>query len=242
MSRDSGKVMRRSIGIVFADGGLLTLSGTAPADGDGHGEEPLFAVLCDPDGAPVVFEEALLSTEYGEDGGAAAGDAGAVARHGGRPAAARRRHADQRGRPRRPTAWRRRSPSSAGRSRAARASAITRSPGPVAESGASARRQRPHRGGRLRLRRRPDHPADELVPGAAGRARHRPGGLRQSDARGGSRRRRREPALQARARRHHRTRIPRRPRATASRPPPATGPSCTASARSSSRRSTRTSR
>ena len=68
MSRDSGKVMRRSIGIVFADGGLLTMSGTASADGDGHGEEPLFAVLCDPDGAPVVFEEALLSTEYGEDG------------------------------------------------------------------------------------------------------------------------------------------------------------------------------
>ena len=68
MSRDSGKVMRRSIGIVFADGGLLTMSGTASADGEGHGEEPLFAVLCDPDGAPVVFEEALLSTEYGEDG------------------------------------------------------------------------------------------------------------------------------------------------------------------------------
>src|ERR1700710_3179410 len=67
MSRAAGKVMRRSIGIVFADGGLLTMSGTASADGEGHGEEPLFAVLCDPDGAPVVFEEALLSTEYGED-------------------------------------------------------------------------------------------------------------------------------------------------------------------------------
>src|ERR1700753_1205322 len=67
MSRDSGKVMRRSIGIVFADGGLLTLSGTASAHGEGHGEEPLFAVLCDPDAGPVVFEEALLSTEYGED-------------------------------------------------------------------------------------------------------------------------------------------------------------------------------
>jgi len=68
MSRDLGKVQRRSIGIVFADGGLLTLSGTAPADGGGHGEEPLLAVLCDPDAAPLVFEEALLSTEYGEDG------------------------------------------------------------------------------------------------------------------------------------------------------------------------------
>ncbi len=68
MSRDSGQVLRRSIGIVFADGGLLTLSGTAAADGGGHGEEPLVAVLCDPDAAPVAFQEALLSTEYGEDG------------------------------------------------------------------------------------------------------------------------------------------------------------------------------
>ena len=68
MSTDPGKVLRRSIGIVFADGGLLTLSGTAPADGGGHGDEPLLGVLCDPDAAPLVFEEALLSTEYGEDG------------------------------------------------------------------------------------------------------------------------------------------------------------------------------
>ncbi|OJU83844.1 MAG: hypothetical protein BGO11_03245 [Solirubrobacterales bacterium 70-9] len=68
MSRDPGKVLRRSIGVVFADGGLLTLSGAAPADGGGHGDEPLLAVLCDPDAAPLVFEEALLSTEYGEDG------------------------------------------------------------------------------------------------------------------------------------------------------------------------------
>jgi hypothetical protein len=68
MSGDPGQVMRRSIGIVFADGGLLTLSGAAPAGGGGHGDEPLLAVLCDPDAAPLTFEEALLSTEYGEDG------------------------------------------------------------------------------------------------------------------------------------------------------------------------------
>ena len=68
MSREPSKVLRRSIGIVFADGGLMTLSGTAPADGGGHGDEPLLAVLCDPDAAPLVFDEALLSTEYGEDG------------------------------------------------------------------------------------------------------------------------------------------------------------------------------
>lgn len=68
MSGGSGQVIRRSIGIVFADGGLLTLSGTAPAGEGGHGEEPLLAVLCDPDAAPIAFQEALLSTEYGEDG------------------------------------------------------------------------------------------------------------------------------------------------------------------------------
>jgi hypothetical protein len=67
MSRDSDRVIRRSIGIVFEDGGLLTLSGTAPTQ-DGHGDEPLVAVLCDPDAAPVAFEEALLSTEYDEAG------------------------------------------------------------------------------------------------------------------------------------------------------------------------------
>jgi hypothetical protein len=67
MNRDSDRVIRRSIGIVFTDGGLLSLSGTAPTQG-GHGDEPLLAVLCDPDGAPVTFEEALLSTEYDEAG------------------------------------------------------------------------------------------------------------------------------------------------------------------------------
>jgi hypothetical protein len=67
MSRDAERVIRRSIGIVFDDGGLLTLSGTAPVQG-GHGDEPLLAVLCDPDAAPVAFEEALLSTEYDEAG------------------------------------------------------------------------------------------------------------------------------------------------------------------------------
>ena len=40
----------------------------ALAAGGGHGEEQIAAVLCDPDAAPVEFEEALLSTEYGEDG------------------------------------------------------------------------------------------------------------------------------------------------------------------------------
>jgi hypothetical protein len=64
----SGQVQRRSIGIVFADGGLLALTASLPPGRSGHDEEEVAAVLCDPDGAPIEFEEALLSTEYGEDG------------------------------------------------------------------------------------------------------------------------------------------------------------------------------
>lgn len=65
---DSRQIVRRSIGIVFSDGGLLALTSTLPAGAGEHGEEEVAAVLCDPDAAPVEFEEALLSTEYGEDG------------------------------------------------------------------------------------------------------------------------------------------------------------------------------
>jgi hypothetical protein len=65
---DRGQVQRRAIGIVFDDGGLLALTSTLPPGQDGHGEEQIAAVLCDPDAAPVEFEEALVSTEYGEDG------------------------------------------------------------------------------------------------------------------------------------------------------------------------------
>lgn len=63
-----GRIVRRSIGIVFDDGGLLALTSTLPEGAAAHGEEEVTAVLCDPDGAPLRFEEALLSTEYGEDG------------------------------------------------------------------------------------------------------------------------------------------------------------------------------
>ena len=65
---DPSQVRRRAIGIVFSDGGLLALTSTLPDGGKGHGAEEVAAVLCDPDAAPVEFEEALLSTEYGEDG------------------------------------------------------------------------------------------------------------------------------------------------------------------------------
>jgi hypothetical protein len=65
---DEGRISRRSIGVVFSDGGLLALSAVRPAGASDHGEETVAAVLCEPDGAPVEVSEALLSTEYGPDG------------------------------------------------------------------------------------------------------------------------------------------------------------------------------
>jgi hypothetical protein len=63
-----GQIVRRSIGVVFGDGGLLALSAVRPEEAGGHGEEAVAAVLCSADGAPVEVSEALLSTEYGPDG------------------------------------------------------------------------------------------------------------------------------------------------------------------------------
>jgi hypothetical protein len=63
-----GRIVRRSIGVVFSDGGLLALSAVRPESAEGHGEETVAAVLCGPDGAPTEVSEALLSTEYGPDG------------------------------------------------------------------------------------------------------------------------------------------------------------------------------
>lgn len=65
---EQGQIVRRSIGIVFPDGGLLALTSNLPQDGGAYGDEEVTAVLCDSDAAPLTFEEALLSTEYGEDG------------------------------------------------------------------------------------------------------------------------------------------------------------------------------
>lgn len=65
---EQGQIQRRSIGVVFADGGLLALSAVRPQRAEGHGEESVAALLCGPDGAPVEVSEALLSTEYGPDG------------------------------------------------------------------------------------------------------------------------------------------------------------------------------
>lgn len=65
---DRGDIQRRSIGVVFSDGGLLAVTAARPSGASGHGDETVSAVLCDPDGAPVEVSEALLSTEYGPDG------------------------------------------------------------------------------------------------------------------------------------------------------------------------------
>ena len=65
---DEKRIVRRSIGIAFSDGGLLALSAVRPEGSGGHGEERIAAVLCDPDGAPVEVSETMLSTEYGPDG------------------------------------------------------------------------------------------------------------------------------------------------------------------------------
>lgn|GEM_PF-351971 len=68
MSGNRGQVLRRSIGIVFDDGGLLALSAErAPGAGE-HGEERLATILRQPDGNSIEVSETLLSTEYGPEG------------------------------------------------------------------------------------------------------------------------------------------------------------------------------
>lgn len=68
MGTGAADIQRRSIGIVFSDGGLLALSAVRPSGAGEHGDEVLATVLCGPDGAPTEVSETLLSTEYGEDG------------------------------------------------------------------------------------------------------------------------------------------------------------------------------
>jgi len=68
MGESAAQIQRRSIGIVFSDGGLLALSAVRPPGSGEHGDEVVSAVLCDPGGAPVEVSETLLSTEYGPDG------------------------------------------------------------------------------------------------------------------------------------------------------------------------------
>ena len=97
-----------------------------------------------------------------------------------------------------------------------------------------------HRGD-LRLRRRPHHAAAGLVRRLPGPDRDLGRVARARDA-GDRRARRRPPAVRARDRADDRGRLPRRGWRRRSSPSSATGPRCTASARSTSRRWSRTSR
>ena len=179
--------------------------------------------------------EALLSTEYGADGLPQPDRARALDRRraslplrvaGGPPRRGRRR----------------------GRRRTACAASVARDVVPARRTGGAGRLRAPARAPEMairavisRLRRRPDDAADRARsppsrtrPGSRRRARHGDAADRRA--------RRRAPAVRARARADHRGRLPRRAAAGARRPSSATSPSCTASARSTSRRCTRTSR
>lgn len=68
VNESSEQVLRRSIGIVFSDGGLLALSAVRPPGAGGHGDERVTAVICDPDGTSTEVSETLLSTEYDGEG------------------------------------------------------------------------------------------------------------------------------------------------------------------------------
>jgi hypothetical protein len=65
---DESSALRRSIGIVFSDGGLLAITARRPEGSSGHEDEEVVAIMCGADGAPVEVAETLLSTEYGPDG------------------------------------------------------------------------------------------------------------------------------------------------------------------------------
>lgn len=59
---------RRSIAVVFADGGLLAIDAARPAGAEGHDAEETAAVLAEPGEEPIRFAEALLSTEFDGEG------------------------------------------------------------------------------------------------------------------------------------------------------------------------------
>lgn len=65
---EQGRIVRRSIGVVFDDGALLALTATLPGNGRAHGDEEVSAVFCNPEGTALTFEESLLSTEYDGEG------------------------------------------------------------------------------------------------------------------------------------------------------------------------------
>ena len=58
----------RSIAIAFGDGGLLALRAARPREAQGHGDEEVSAVVCDPEAGIAEIDEVLLSTQYDEAG------------------------------------------------------------------------------------------------------------------------------------------------------------------------------
>ena len=63
-----GLSRRRSIAVVFADGGLLAIETALPAGAEGHGAEEVAAVLADPGEEPARIGRCLLSTEFDREG------------------------------------------------------------------------------------------------------------------------------------------------------------------------------
>jgi hypothetical protein len=62
-----GEGLRRSVAVVFADGGVLALASGAPAPDAPHDAEETAAILTEPEGQ-VPIGRALLSTEYDAEG------------------------------------------------------------------------------------------------------------------------------------------------------------------------------
>jgi hypothetical protein len=60
--------LERSVAVAFSDGGLLALRSARPRGAESHGDEEVVAVVAEPNGEVTRIEEALLSTQYDEEG------------------------------------------------------------------------------------------------------------------------------------------------------------------------------
>ena len=219
---DRGQIVRRSIGIVFVDGGLLALTSTLPSGGTDHGDEQVCGGPLRPGRRADRVRRGAALDRVRRRRGPAPGDARALGRRRGRAAAARGRHPDQLGRgAAAPASTRDRLLPLVGRG--------TRGAGPL--------RGRPHRclrrrsirvsarieavisdfGGVLTTPLLPSFMALQDEIGDLART-------IRTGAAGGHRRGRRQPALRDGARRDHRGRLPRtarrRARAAARAPTP----------------------
>jgi hypothetical protein len=60
--------LTRSLAIAFSDGGMLALRAARPRGAHGHGDEEVVAAIVDADGTVVQIDQALLSTQYDDQG------------------------------------------------------------------------------------------------------------------------------------------------------------------------------